>query len=99
MHEHYDETCEIVYKHKDHREPIIRKQVVTLIPILADYSPIEFSQSWLHRFMAFLSTMLNVEKTRNEAFLAVGAIANAVKSAIAPYLESVLKYIQLGLKK
>jgi len=97
MHEHYAEVCEACYRHKDHRELQVRKTVVTLIPELANYSPTEFAQHWLHRFMVFLSSMLKKEKDRNDAFLAIGNIANAVKSAIAPYLDGVLIYVREGL--
>lgn len=97
MHEHYPEVCEIVFRHKDHRDVQIRKTVVMLIPELANYSPTEFAQSYLHRFMVFLSGMLKKDKDRNDAFLAIGNIANAVKSAIASYLDGVLIYVREGL--
>lgn len=97
MHEHYQEVCEIVFRHKDHRDVQIRRTVVTLIPELANYSPTEFAQSYLHKFMVFLSGMLKKDKDRNDAFLAIGNIANAVKSAIAPYLDGVLIYVREGL--
>ncbi|PQE20970.1 hypothetical protein CJF30_00002302 [Rutstroemia sp. NJR-2017a BBW] len=97
MHEHYQEVCEIVFRHKDHRDVQIRKTVVMLIPELANYSPTEFAQSYLHKFMVFLSGMLKKDKDRNDAFLAIGNIANAVKSAIAPYLDGVLIYVREGL--
>ncbi|OBT84901.1 FKBP12-rapamycin complex-associated protein [Pseudogymnoascus sp. 03VT05] len=97
MHEHYPEACEIVFKMKDHREPVIRRTVVLLIPELANYSPTDFAQTYLHKFMIFLSGMLKKDKERNDAFLAIGNIANAVKSAIAPYLDGVLIYVREGL--
>ncbi|KAH8586165.1 phosphatidylinositol 3-kinase-like protein tor2 [Bisporella sp. PMI_857] len=97
MHEHYQEVCEIVFRHKDHRDAQIRRTVVMLIPELANYSPTEFAQSYLHKFMVFLSGMLKKEKDRNDAFMAIGNIANAVKSAIAPYLDGVLIYVREGL--
>jgi serine/threonine-protein kinase mTOR len=97
MHDRYQEVCEIVFRHKDHREQVIRRTVVILIPELANYSPTEFAQTYLHKFMVFLSGMLKKEKERNEAFLAIGNIANAVKSAIAPYLDGVLIYVREGL--
>ncbi|PMD48474.1 FAT-domain-containing protein [Hyaloscypha variabilis F] len=97
MHEHYQEVCEIVFRHKDHRDVQIRRTVVMLIPELANYSPTEFAQSYLHKFMVFLSGMLKKDKDRNDAFLAIGNIANAVKSAIAPYLDGVLIYVREGL--
>ncbi|TVY80760.1 Serine/threonine-protein kinase tor2 [Lachnellula suecica] len=97
MHEHYQEVCEIVFRHKEHRDIHIRKTVVILIPELAHYAPSEFGASYLHKFMVFLSGMLKKDKDRNDAFLAIGNIANAVKSAIAPYLDGVLIYVREGL--
>lgn len=97
MHDHYAEVCNIVFQHKDHRDVTIRRTVVVLIPELANYSPVEFATSYLHKFMVFLSGMLKKDKDRNDAFLAIGNIANAVKSAIAPYLDGVLIYVREGL--
>ena len=97
MHDHYAEVCDIVFKFKDHKDVQIRRTVVMLIPELANYSPTEFAASYLHKFMVFLSGMLKKDKDRNDAFLAIGNIANAVKSAIAPYLDGVLIYVRDGL--
>ncbi|KAG9256851.1 armadillo-type protein [Emericellopsis atlantica] len=97
MHEHYQQVCDIVFKHKDHRDPTIRKTVVILIPNLANYAPSEFSKAWLHKFMVYLNGMLKKDKERNDAFLAIGSIANAVKSSIAPYLDGVVIHVREGL--
>ncbi|KAI5860910.1 FAT-domain-containing protein [Durotheca rogersii] len=97
MQEHYQEACEIVYRHKDHRDVTIRKTVVLLVPDLANYSPADFAHTYLHKFMLYLSGMLKKDKERNDAFLAIGNIANSVKSAIAPYLDGVLIYVREGL--
>lgn len=97
MQDHYQQACDIVFKHKDHRDATVRKTVVLLIPDLARYAPSEFANSWLHKFMVYLSGMLKKDKERNDAFLAIGNISNSVKSAIAPYLDSVLIYVREGL--
>ncbi|KAI9778323.1 MAG: phosphatidylinositol kinase- protein kinase tor1 [Candelina submexicana] len=97
MHEHHREACEIVLRYKDHREPLIRRQVVILIPILASYAPMEFVNSYLHKFMIHLQGQLKKEKERNPAFIAIGKIASAVGSAIAPYLDGILVYVREGL--
>ncbi|RDA95477.1 hypothetical protein CP533_5392 [Ophiocordyceps camponoti-saundersi (nom. inval.)] len=97
MQEHYQEACDVVFKHKEHRDPTIRSTVVLLIPDLASYSPADFAHGWLHKFMVYLSGMLKKDKERNDAFLAIGNIANSVKSAIAPYLDGVLIYVREGL--
>jgi serine/threonine-protein kinase mTOR len=94
---HYQEACEIVFKHKDHRDANIRKTVVLLIPDLANYAPTDFAVAYLHKFMIYLCGMLKKDTQRNDAFLAIGNIANSVKSSIAPYLDGVLIYVREGL--
>jgi len=97
MQDHYQEACDIVFRHKDSRDETIRKTVVLLIPDLANYAPNDFASMYLHKFMVYLSSMLKREKERNDAFLAIGNVANSVKSAIAPYLDGVLIYVREGL--
>ncbi|KAB5566179.1 armadillo-type protein [Coniochaeta sp. 2T2.1] len=97
MQEHYEQACEIVLRFKDHRDPAIRKTIVFLIPDLANYNPTEFASDYLHKFMVYLSGMLKKKEDRNDAFLAIGNIANSVKSAIAPYLDGVLIHVREGL--
>lgn len=97
MHHRYTEACEIVSRYKDHRDSTIRKTAVLLIPDLAIYAPTQFSENHLHQFMIYLSAMLKREKERNDAFVAIGSVANAVKSAMAPYLDGILIYIREGL--
>ncbi|OAA65494.1 tor pathway phosphatidylinositol 3-kinase [Niveomyces insectorum RCEF 264] len=94
---HYTEACEIVSRYKDHRDATIRRTSVLLIPDLAIYAPTQFSENHLHQFMIYLSAMLKREKERNDAFEAIGRVANAVKSAMAPYLDGILIYIREGL--
>jgi FKBP12-rapamycin complex-associated protein len=97
MQDHYDEACDIVFRHKDNRDAAIRKTVIFLIPDLANYAPTEFGEKYLHKFMVYLSGMLKKDKERNDAFLAIGSVANSVKSSIAPYLDGVLLYVREGL--
>ncbi|KAH0559920.1 hypothetical protein GP486_003558 [Trichoglossum hirsutum] len=97
MQEHYREACEIVFKFRDHREQLIRRQIIALIPILASYAPMDFVASYLHKFMIHLQGQLKKEKERNPAFIAIGKVASAVGSAVAPYLDSILVYIREAL--
>lgn len=93
----YREACDIVLRLKDHKEARIRSQVVSLIPVLAVYSPMEFAQNYLHRFMIYLQGQLKKDKERNTALLAIGKIAHAVTSAIAPYLDGIIVFVREGL--
>ena len=71
--------------------------MVLLILDLTSYLLADFAHTWLHKFMVYLSGMLKKDKERNNAFLAIGNIANSVKSAITPYLNDVLIYMREGL--
>lgn len=93
----YREACEIVLRLKDHKEARIRSQVVSMIPLLAVYSPMEFAQNYLHKFMIYLQGQLKKDKERNTALIAIGKIAHAVTSAIAPYLDGIIVFVREGL--
>lgn len=97
MRDHYRDIADITLRLKDHREPRIRSQVVIVIPILAGYAPETFSSQYLHKFMTFLHGQLKKDKERNAAFVAIGKIAHAVASAIAPYLDGIIVFIREGL--
>ena len=97
MRDHYRDVADITLRLKDHREPRIRSQVVIVIPILAGYAPETFSSQYLHKFMIFLQGQLKKDRERNAAFVAIGKIAHAVSSAIAPYLDGIVVFIREGL--
>ncbi|KAL8733536.1 MAG: hypothetical protein Q9181_003535 [Wetmoreana brouardii] len=93
----YRDACEIILRLKDHKEPRIRSQVVSTIPLLAVYSPMEFAQNYLHKFMIYLQGQLKKDKERNTALIAIGKIAHAVTSAIAPYLDGIIVFVREAL--
>lgn len=97
MNEHYRNACEIVLRLKDHRDPKIRTQVVVTIPVLASYAPLDFTNTYLNRFMIYLQAQLKRDKERNAAFIAIGKIASAVGNAIGQYLDGIIVYIREGL--
>lgn len=97
MNDNYREACEIVFRFKDHREIKIRSEIVIMIPLLAEYAPSDFSQNCLHKCMTYLQSQLKKEKERSAAFIAIGRVATAVCSAIAPYLDGILVSIRDGL--
>ena len=97
MHEHYRDVCEVALRLKEHKEPRIRTQIVVIMPILASYAPTDFAQIYLHKFMVHLQSLLKRDKERNAAFIAIGKIANAVGSAIAPYLDGIIVFVREGL--
>ncbi len=93
----YKDTCETVLRYKDHKDALIRREVVNIFPVLAGYAPVEFGNQYLHKCMLHLQGLLKRDKDRNPAFVAIGKIAGAVGSLIGPYLDSILIYIREGL--
>ena len=95
----YKDACERVLQqqYRDHRDPTIRKSVVEILPTLAFYSPKDFCQNYLARAMQHLQMLLKDPKQRNMAFTAIGKIAHAVGSQIAPYLDTILLSIRDAL--
>lgn len=93
----YRETVETVLRYRDHKDALVRREVVLIIPILASYSPTDFASKYLHQCMLHLQGLIRKDRDRDKAFLAIGKIANAVGVAIAPYLEGILGYIYEGL--
>ena len=59
MKEYYKPTCELILKYKDHREPLIRRTVITLIPAMGTYDQTVFEEVFLHRSMAHLQGQLS----------------------------------------
>lgn len=97
MNKHFNATCDITLRLKDHQDPFIHATVVPTIPILAAYDPPLFVRSYLHKFMTFLQGQLKDDTQRNAAFIAIGKIAHAVGSAISTYLDGILVFVREGL--
>ena len=95
----YKDACEKVLSFKDHRDPLIRRDVVGIIPVIAGYAPKEFCSAYIHRSMTYLQGLMKSPKPqeRNIAFYAVGKIAHAIGSSIAPYLDHILLLIREAL--
>ncbi|KAF8421355.1 armadillo-type protein [Terfezia claveryi] len=97
MHDHYRDVCEVVMRFKDHRDHLIRRLVISLIPNLASYNPQEFVASYLHKCMMHLQAQLKKDRDRSAAFMAIGKVAMAVGSNTSPYLDAILGSIREGL--
>ena len=54
MKDAYNDTAETIMRLRDHRDPFIRKTVVSLIPTLATYDTQTFSDYFLHKAMVYL---------------------------------------------
>ena len=58
MRENFLDAAEQILNFKAHKDPHVRKMVITLIPTLAVYDTQTFSEHHLHKAMAHLLTQL-----------------------------------------
>ncbi|TKA63316.1 hypothetical protein B0A55_12457 [Friedmanniomyces simplex] len=95
----FKEVCEriLMQQLREHKDPTIRRTIVEIMPILAAYAPQQFCRDYLARSMQHLQILLKDVKQRNMAFVAIGKIAHAVGSQIAPYLDTILLHIRDAL--
>lgn len=66
MKETFLDTAEQILRFRTHKDALVRKMVITLIPTLAVYDTQTFSEHFLHRAMGHLLTQL--EKPNERSF-------------------------------
>jgi len=106
MHERYINTCETVFQYRDHRDGLVRRAVISLIPDLAAYNPPEFATVYLRRSMLHILNQLRKdkerslmkEKDRSNAFLAIGKVALVAGADMGEFLDDILVCIKDGLR-
>jgi serine/threonine-protein kinase mTOR len=65
MRDTFLDAAEQILNFKTHRDPHVRKMVITLIPVLAGYDTQTFAEHHLHKAMAHLLSMLDKPTERN----------------------------------
>ncbi|GHJ88255.1 hypothetical protein NliqN6_4657 [Naganishia liquefaciens] len=100
MKDHYRNACELILRFKDHKEPLIRRTVITLIPAMGTYDQQAFQELFLHRSMAHLQHQLSKPGERDAAFLAIGHLAVNLGSEMKPFIERIITNVKesLGLR-
>lgn len=93
----YDEALQTSMKLKDHKEFVIRRTVVEIIPAFAAFRPQIFTAHYLDETMAHLLTQLNTNNKSSDAaliFMVVGQILLAVRVSMAKYIEDILAVVR-----
>ncbi|TRM60259.1 armadillo-type protein [Schizophyllum amplum] len=98
MRETFLDSAEQILRFKSHRDGLIRKTVITLVPSLAAYDTQTFTEHFLHKAMAQLLTQLEKPADRPFAFVAIGHTAAAVGSDMKPFLDPIMGQIKAGLQ-
>lgn len=58
----YSDVCDQILHYKDHRDPLVRRAVIELIPTLASYNTPMFQAHYLHQAMLFLLSQLKKDR-------------------------------------
>lgn len=58
----YADVCDQILHYKDHRDPLVRRAVIELIPTLASYNTPMFQAHYLHQAMLFLLSQLKKDR-------------------------------------
>ncbi|KAJ1881405.1 phosphatidylinositol kinase- protein kinase tor1, partial [Coemansia sp. S17] len=101
MQGNFASTSDLALKLKDHRDPIIHKAAISLLPVLARYSPQDFTklnvngETLMARSCNYLIGLSKTsERDRATAFLALGQIAQSCSAEFKPFLESITRAIK-----
>ncbi|AAS53791.2 AFR420Wp [Eremothecium gossypii ATCC 10895] len=103
LYEKFNEIYETTMRYKDHKSPVIRKEIYAILPLLASFDSDLFTEEYLDDTMVHYLTLLkNVHSgvanspDRAAILVSIGDIAFQVRSNIAAYLDSILDNIRDG---
>jgi len=65
MRETFADTVEQIMRYRSHRDGLVRKMVITMIPSLAAYDTETFCELYLHKCMSHLLQQLDKPHERN----------------------------------
>ena len=102
----FNDTCEMVLRYREHKEKLVRRTVIVLLPRLAHYHPEAFLRSFAEVTLIHLLNSLRDPKQaaeRGTAYVAVGRVALAIGPHLAssevlrPQLERIVAVVREGL--
>ncbi len=86
MRENYLDIAEQILRFKSHRDPLIQKMVITMIPSLAAYDTQTFTEHFLHKAMGHLLTQLEKLNERNYGASALVLILSSVLTPVTAFI-------------
>lgn len=104
MRSRFHRACDLVFRLHKHRDPLIKRTITSLVPVLANYDPSYFAEQHLGSVMGILTDQLRKEKDRPsrdsvvQTFEAIGLVAAAMGSKMKPYIEQILSCVKEGLQ-
>ena len=96
-------ACELILRLHRHRDPLIRRTVTNLIPVLAAYDPQYYAEEHLSPVMSTLIEQLRRERDRStkeawgDTLEAVGLVAMAMGDRMEPYVDAIMQCVRDSL--
>eukprot|EP01083_Nonionella_stella_P022317 61746_1 len=94
----FKEVCERVLQYRDHRDRMVCRTVIALLPRLVVFCPDAFVRGYLSTCLDHLINTLKNHRYRETAYTALGEIAVTVGDHIVPYLSRIVPLIRDGLQ-
>ncbi|CAO1620752.1 unnamed protein product [Jaminaea pallidilutea] len=104
MRARFHRACELILRLHKHREPLIKRTITSLIPVLANYDPQYFAEQHLNAVMTMLTDQLRKDRDRatresvGQTFETIGLVAAAMGTKMKQYIDSILACVKDALQ-
>jgi hypothetical protein len=94
-----DEVSKVLLNYRSNKDKSVKQMVISLLPRVAAANPDEFVRQFMPITMEYVLKLLSEgsESERSVALISVGEMAVATKKDFLPFLDAVIKEVQLTL--
>ncbi|KAL9656580.1 hypothetical protein ABK040_012162 [Willaertia magna] len=99
LRDEFDMICNTVLGFQQHKDKLVRKSVIELVPKLAKFFGERFNEKYLHRSISLILESLKSNFERATCFLSLGELTLRVGQPIKKYVDDIFDVInECGLK-
>ncbi|KAD4584827.1 hypothetical protein E3N88_22428 [Mikania micrantha] len=89
----YREVAEIVLRYLEHRNPLVRLSITSLLPRIAHFLRDRFVSNYLTICMNHILAVLKIPTERASGFIALGEMAGALDGELVNYLPTITSHL------
>ncbi|KAL1192594.1 Serine/threonine-protein kinase TOR [Cardamine amara subsp. amara] len=90
----YREVAEIVVRYLNHRDPLVRLSITSLLPRIAHFLRDRFVSNYLEICMDHILAVLSKPAERASGFIALGEMAGALDGELIKYLPTIMSHLR-----
>ncbi|XP_052626570.1 serine/threonine-protein kinase TOR isoform X1 [Lactuca sativa] len=90
----YREVAEIVLRYLEHRNPLVRLSITSLLPRIAHFLRDRFVTNYLTICMNHILAVLKIPTERASGFIALGEMAGALDGELVHYLPTITTHLR-----